>query len=86
VIPSPEEARQLVDLGSTVMLVFLVILIFVGLFREWWVPGWLYRRERTAREIADTQAERNATSLAAIAKALERERRRRVSGTSNDPA
>lgn len=84
-IPTPEEAQQLVDLGSTVMLVLLVILIGVGLFREWWVPGWLYRRERTAREVADTQAERNATSLAAIAKALSRERRSRVSGAPDEP-
>lgn len=83
-IPTPEEARQLVELGSTVMLVFLVILIFVGLFREWWVPGTYYRREREARELAEIQAERNAASLTAISKALARERRR-VSGVPSEP-
>jgi hypothetical protein len=78
-VPSPEVARQLVDLGGWTVCVFLVITIFVGLFREWWVPGWLYRREREARETADIQAERNAAAIAALAKWVNRERRRPLS-------
>lgn len=72
---TPDAARTLVDLGATVMLVFLVGAIFIGLFREWWVPGYFYSRERAARESAETLAERNAESLAAMAKWASRERR-----------
>jgi hypothetical protein len=78
-VPTPELARQLVDLGGWTACVFLVALILVGLFREWWVPGWLYRREREAREVSETQAERNAASIAALAKWVNRERRRPLS-------
>ena len=79
-MPSPELARQLVDLGGWTVCVFMVITAFVGLFRQWWVPGYFYKHERDSRLAAETQAERNAVSLAAIAKAVNRDRRRIVSG------
>jgi hypothetical protein len=84
-LPTPESVRALVDLGAVTMLVFLVITIFVGLFREWWVPGIYYKRERTARETAETQAERNAIALASLAKSYARDRRR-LSGGPREPA
>ena len=90
-MPTPADAKALVDLGSTVILVLLIILIFVGLFRRWWVPGYLYDelREdwRKLRDQGDQNAkalEKNAEAQASIALAVkamdERDRDRQHSG------
>ena len=75
-MPTPELARTLADLGGFALFLLLIVVIGVGLFREWWVPGYLYQRERHARELAETQAERNAKSIAELAKWVSSERRR----------
>lgn len=66
-MPTPEQARAIADLGAWPLLIFVVGLAIYGLFksRPIWVPGWLYLRERAAREKADEQAERNAEALEA---------------------
>ena len=69
-------------LGALAVLGFIVAAFIRGDI----VAGWMYRRERDKREIADTQAERNAAALAIIAKRLSREPRGRVSGPPDDAA
>ena len=51
--------------GALVALAFVVIAMMRGDL----VPGYVYRQERAAREKSDTQAERNADSLALLSKA-----------------
>lgn len=83
-MPSPELAKALSDLGGFALFLLVVVVAAVGLYRGWWVPGWVYRQEREARLVAETQASRNAESLAAMSKAVRaRDSRRRVS-TSED--
>jgi hypothetical protein len=52
--------------GALVALAFVI----AALLRGDLVPGWVYKREAAGREKAETQAERNSESLAALAKAL----------------
>jgi len=75
-MPSPELAKALVDIGGFALFLLTVSIIAIGLYRQWWVPGWVYRLEREAREKAETQATRNAESLAALARRASREPRR----------
>lgn len=35
-------AKRLVEAGALTILVLLVVAIFVGLWRRWWVPGFWY--------------------------------------------
>jgi hypothetical protein len=86
VVPTPEFARQVVELGGWTVVMFIIILATVGLFREWWVPGPYWRREREKREAAERREEQNAIALAAIAKAMARDRRSRVSRGVDEPA
>jgi hypothetical protein len=81
-MPTPELAKSLVDIGGAALFLFTIALIAVGLWRQWWVPGWLYRLEREARERADVQAIRNAEALEKLARAVSREPRR---GPSREP-
>lgn len=62
-------AKSIQDLGLAGIIVLLVVVAAVGLARQWWVPGWIYRQERDARIVSDTQAVRNAESLAKSAEA-----------------
>jgi len=75
-MPSPELAKALVDIGGFALFLLTVSIIAIGLYRQWWVPGWLWRLEREAREKAETQATRNAEALEKLARAASREPRR----------
>jgi uncharacterized protein (DUF58 family) len=50
--------------GALVALAFVI----AALMRGDLVPGYIYRAERDQRQKAETQAERNADALAALAK------------------
>lgn len=52
--------------GALAVLSFVV----VALIRGELVPGWIYRSEQAQRQKAETQAERNADSLALMARAI----------------
>jgi hypothetical protein len=83
-VPSPELAAQLSDLGGFALFLLFVLTAAVGLWKQWWVPGWLYRQERDARLTAETQALRNADALQKVAKAMTSDRPiRRVRGASD---
>ena len=51
--------------GALAVLAFVVLAMIRGDL----VPGFIYRLERTRREQAETQAERNADSIAQLAQA-----------------
>ena len=51
--------------GALAVLAFVVLAMIRGDI----VPGFIYRLERTRREQAETQAERNADSIAQLAQA-----------------
>jgi len=70
---SPELAKALADLGGFALFLFTVVTAAVGLHRQWFVPGWVYRQEREARQIAETQAIRNAEALEKLARAVTRD-------------
>jgi hypothetical protein len=65
------------DVGGFALFLAVVIVVAAGLWRKWWVPGWLYQQEVDARKIAETQATRNAEALELLAKV--------VSGDSHVP-
>jgi predicted Na+-dependent transporter len=69
-MPSPEQVRQWADAGGLVLFLALLILIGIGLWRGWWVPGPFYREKADAVKTLTATVER-------LTKALERERRRR---------
>jgi hypothetical protein len=56
------------------MLILVVLVAAVGLARQWWVPGWLYRAERQSRITAEIQAVRNGEALEKLARAVTGER------------
>ena len=82
-MPSPELAAQLADLGGFALFLLVLSIAAVGLWRQWWVPGWLYRQEVESRKTAETQALRNAEALEKLARSVARDPRlRRPDGPS----
>ena len=82
----PALGQQLADLGGFALFLLVVVTAAVGLFRQWWVPGWVYRAERDARLTAETQATRNAEALQKLARAVSREPRRLTVAEREDDA
>jgi hypothetical protein len=76
-VPSPAELKEIVDLGGLALFVTGIIAAGVGLFRQVWVPGWLWRRERERRELAEAESKRQTATIARLTRQLERERNRR---------
>lgn len=73
---SPELGQQLADLGGFALFLLVVIVAAVGLFRKWWVPGWVYQGLLDDWKVMRDQGDRNAKALEAMAD-RERERQRR---------
>lgn len=57
-------AKSIQDLGLAGIIVLMVVVAAVGLARQWWAPGWIYKRELDGRITAEIQAARNAEHLA----------------------
>jgi len=74
---SPDLLKALSDLGGTTLFVGVVIVAAIGLYRQWWVPGWLFRAEREARLRAEREAKANSATVSRLTMALARERQRR---------
>lgn len=53
----------LADAGPVAILLVFISAVVLGAVRGVWVPGWLYRQEREARILAETQAQRTAEAL-----------------------
>ena len=58
----------LAEAGPTAILLVLLAVLARAFVTGSVVPGWLYRLEVAQRQKAETQAERNADALAALAK------------------
>lgn len=82
----PALGQQLADLGGFALFLLTVVIAAVGLFRQWWVPGWVFLAEREARLTAETQATRNAEALQKLARAVSREPRRLTAVERDDHA
>jgi hypothetical protein len=65
-----QELLSLSQAGPVAILLAGFALFFRAIIRGDLVPGWLYKSEQEQRQKAETQAERNAESLALLAKAL----------------
>lgn len=85
-----DSAKQIADLGAFAICVLMVLVAGVGLWKQWWVPGWLWKQEREARQAAETQAIRNAEALEKLARAVTRDaikpRRPAVAAVATGPA
>lgn len=80
----PALGKQLADLGGFALFLLTIVVAAVGLYRQWWVPGWVYRQERDARIVADTQALRNAESIEKLTRAVNRDRARHRADPTDD--
>lgn len=67
---SAELGSQLADIGGFALFLLTVAIAGIGLFRRWWVPGWMFDREVEARRTAETQATRNAEALERLARVV----------------
>ena len=59
-------AASLADLGWAVLFLFVCVVVIVGLGRQWWVPGWVYRAVIERAEKAEKQLERNVVTIEAL--------------------
>ena len=83
-MPTPELAAALADLGGFALFMLALAIAGIGLYRRWWVPGWIYEREVEARKVAETQALRNAETLERLARSVARDPRLRRPGQAPD--
>jgi hypothetical protein len=67
---SPELGKALSDIGGFALFLLTVVTAVVGLLKQWWVPGWVYRQERETGSAPRSQAIRNAESLEKLARAV----------------
>jgi len=74
---NPADVKTLVDLGGLALFVAFVVAAGMGLFRQAWVPGWLWRRERERRESAEAEVKKQAATISRLSRQLASERRRR---------
>lgn len=80
----PEFWRDLAQLPVLGLVLFVVGFVGLGLFRQWWVPGWLWRG--AVAEIAELKAELKAAreTNGTLTVQLARERGRRASDSKPD--
>ena len=81
-MPTPDLISSLTDLGGLGLFVGFVVLATYGLFRQLWVPGWLYKRERERRLEAEGEVAKQAATVAKLTRQLQNERRRRRTDAS----
>jgi multidrug resistance efflux pump len=70
-------ASALADLGGYALFVLAVAVAAVGLYRQWWVPGWIWRAEHDARVTSEAEVRKQAVTLRRLTAQLSRERRSR---------
>lgn len=69
----PEEAYRIVNTGGVIGLLILIIFFGgVGLYKRWWVPGWILDDAETERDEWKKVAEDNGKKLTIIIEMLER--------------
>lgn len=65
----PGAIKALVEGGGWAVVVAMILAAGVGVLREWWVPGWIYRR-------SEARADRNEAALRALTQEIRRALRR----------
>ena len=75
----PALGSQLADLGGFALFLLLLVVIGVGLFRRWWVPGWIASDWKDERDKARDELEATRKTVTTLTVELARERRRRAS-------
>jgi hypothetical protein len=75
----PALGSQLADLGGFALFLLLVVTIAVGLWRGWWVPGFIAREWKGERDQARTELAEARKTVNTLTVELARERRRRAS-------
>ena len=75
----PERGRQLADIGGMALFLTHIVIDGVGLLKQWWVPGWLYRAVVT--ELVEARAENKELrkTVARLTTQLGSERKQRAS-------
>lgn len=73
----PAIGGQLADLGGFALFLLLLVVIGVGLYRQWWVPGWLWRGlvAENLEQKGELKAARQTVQTLTAQLARERERR-----------
>ena len=66
--------RSLADLGGFALSLVIVVVAAVGLYRQWWVPGWIYRRLDDRLAAKEAESRRQVITIARLTRQLERER------------
>lgn len=59
-------ADAISNLGGLALLALFVAVAAVGLYRSWWVPGWIYQDERKKRLASEGQERRTARRLQTV--------------------
>ena len=81
----PAVGSQLADLGGFALFLLLLVVIGIGLYRQFWVPGWVYRQALDRLDKAETAAIRNAEAIEKLTRAVNRERTRTGGGSPDGP-
>ncbi len=73
----PEFWRQLAQLPVVGLVLLGLGIVVVGLYRQWWVPGWLWKGVVTENQElkAELKVLRETTSTLTVQLARERQRR-----------
>lgn len=75
----PDFWRQVAQLPAIGLLLFLGVSILVGLYRQWWVPGWLWRGVVTENVELKSENKALRVAVSTLTTQLARERGRRGS-------
>lgn len=59
----PETVRSLSDLGGLGLFILVVAVAAIGLWRKWWVPGWMYSDVESENRLLRTTVERLTDQL-----------------------
>lgn len=63
-----ETAQAIAELGWAGITILIVLVATIGLYRRWWVPGWVFEAERDRRKRAEAAAERYSQAFLALAR------------------
>jgi len=63
-VPTPEFVASLEDLGGLGLFIFVVVAAVIGLWRQWWVPGWMYKKVETENDLLVATVTRLTDQLA----------------------
>lgn len=83
-MPTPTDLAAWSDAGAFVLFLALLLVVGIGLQRQWWVPGSQYRDLERREAKAQAELDAKDKTIARLTLQLTRERRRR--GTDSDDA